>query len=99
MPMSPQQHFVPFAAMERGGVPESYHFGVAVLAEGSGRLRAAWGDPGFVTFPRSALKPFQAVDLIESGAFDAFDLAPVHLALACASHRGEPFHVERVEAW
>jgi L-asparaginase II len=97
--MSSSQHFVPFACMERGGVPESYHFGVGVLADSSGSLRAVWGDPGFVTFPRSALKPFQAVDLIESGAFDALGLGPEHLALACASHMGEPFHVERVRAW
>jgi L-asparaginase II len=97
--MAPASHFVPFARVERGGIAESFHFGVAVLADGAGRLRGAWGDPDFVTFPRSSLKPFQAVDLIESGAFDGFSLEAEQLALACASHTGEPFHVEGVNAW
>ena len=97
--MTPARHFVPFACVERGGIAESYHFGVAVLADGAGRVQAAWGDPDFVTFPRSALKPFQAVDLIESGAFDALGLSGEQLALACASHTGEHFHTDRVAAW
>lgn len=91
--------FVPFATIERGGIAESQHFGVAVLADSAGRRHGAWGDPEFVTFPRSALKPFQAVDLIESGAQGAFGLNGEHLALACASHYGEPFHAERVTQW
>ena len=70
--MTPAAHFVPFASVERGGVAESYHFGVGVLADRTGKLHASWGDPDFITFPRSALKPFQAVDLVENGAFDAF---------------------------
>jgi L-asparaginase II len=92
-------HFVPFARMERGGIAESYHFGIAVLADATGRLHGVWGDADFVTFPRSALKPLQAVDLIESEAFDAFGLGEEHLALACASHRGESFHAEVVREW
>ena len=97
--MASDAQFVPFARIDRGGIPESHHLGVAVLADLAGKVHARWGDPEVVTFPRSALKPFQAVDLIESGAFDAFDLAEEELALACASHSGEPFHVERVRAW
>jgi L-asparaginase II len=92
-------HFVPFACMERGGIAESYHFGVAALADAKGGLQGVWGDADFVTFPRSALKPFQAIDLIENGAFDALGLGEKHLALACASHRGEPFHAELVREW
>lgn len=91
--------FVPFAVIERGGIAESHHHGVAVLADASGRIVARWGDPDVVTFPRSALKPFQAIDLLESGAFDAFGLTQAHLALACASHKGERVHAEHVTAW
>jgi L-asparaginase II len=97
--MTTASHFVPFACVERGGIDESFHFGVAVLADAAGRLRGSWGDPDFITFPRSSLKPFQAVDLIESGALDSFGLGSEQLALACASHTGEPFHTERVNAW
>jgi L-asparaginase II len=91
--------FVPFAVTHRGGIPESHHFGVAALADSGGRLHGRWGDADFATFPRSALKPFQAVDLVESGALDAYGLSEEHLALACASHYGEPAHAERVVDW
>jgi L-asparaginase II len=41
----------------------------------------------------------QALPLVESGAADAFGLTSEHIALACASHSGEPMHTERVAAW
>lgn len=45
------------------------------------------------------MKPLQALPLVETGAADAFGLGPVELALACASHNGEPGHVAAVEDW
>jgi L-asparaginase II len=83
----------------RGGVVESVHHGVVVVADADGRLVAAWGDADLVTFPRSSLKPIQAVGLVESGAFDALGLAEAHLAIACASHRAEPEQVALVAGW
>ena len=50
-------------------------------------------------FPRSAIKLIQALPLVESGAAGATRLGDVELALACASHGGEPRHVAAVEAW
>ncbi|NBB83744.1 MAG: asparaginase, partial [Alphaproteobacteria bacterium] len=50
-------------------------------------------------YPRSAIKPLQAIPLVETGAADAFGLDDVEIALACASHDGEPDHVDRVRAW
>jgi L-asparaginase II len=52
-----------------------------------------------VTTPRSSLKPFQAVALVESGAADALGLTEEHIALACASHAAQPFQVELVTRW
>ncbi len=43
-------------------------------------------------FPRSAIKILQALPLVESGAADRFGLTAAELALACASHGGEPEH-------
>ena len=40
--------------------------------------------------PRSCNKPIQALAMVRAG----LDLPPDLLALACASHSGEPFHVE-----
>jgi L-asparaginase II len=42
--------------------------------------------------PRSCNKPVQALGMVRVG----LDLPPELLALACASHSGEPFHVEGV---
>ncbi len=74
--------FVRLAEIWRGPAVESVHHGVAVVAEASGRVLHAWGDPDFVTFPRSSLKPFQAIGLVESGAADALGLSEEHLAIA-----------------
>jgi L-asparaginase II len=91
--------FVRLAEIRRGGVVESIHHGVAVVADEEGRLLHAWGDPDFVTFPRSSLKPFQAIALVETGAADALGLSEEHLALACASHRAEGFQTALVRDW
>jgi L-asparaginase II len=91
--------FVPMAEIRRGGILESLHHGVAVVADADGRILQSWGDPSFVTFPRSSLKPFQAIPLVESGAADAAGLTEEHLALACASHSAEDFQVALVRGW
>lgn len=91
--------FVPLAEIHRGGILESLHHGVAVVADAQGRTLLSWGDPSFVTFPRSSLKPFQAIPLVESGAADAAGLTEEHLALACASHSAEDFQVALVRGW
>ena len=78
----------------RGGTVESRHRVHAVVADADGVLLAAVGDPSTVTFHRSASKPMQALPLVEERAADHFGLTPAELALCCASHEGEPRHVE-----
>lgn len=90
---------VPLVRVLRGTVVESVHAGVAVVANAEGEIVAGWGDPDTVTFPRSSLKPFQAVAFVESGASAAFGLDDRHVALAAASHRGEGVHVDLVAGW
>jgi L-asparaginase II len=77
----------------RGPVVESRHRGAIVVVDAGGRRRAAIGDVGEPVFPRSAVKLLQALPLVESGAADAYTCGPAELALACASHSGEPRHV------
>lgn len=91
--------FEEFAQVWRGETVESRHFGAAVVANAAGEIIAGWGDPDFVTYPRSAMKPFQALTLLETGAADAFFLTPEHLALSCASHQGEPHHTALAQSW
>ena len=80
----------------RGGIVESRHCVSVAVVDGSGVLRASAGDPELVAYARSAVKPMQAVPLIEDGVLDRFHFTPVELALACASHSAEPRHVEGV---
>ncbi len=83
----------------RGPAVESRHAVHAVVMNGQGEIVAAFGDPHRPTFPRSSIKPLQALALVESGAADAFALSDAELALACASHSGEEKHTSAVAAW
>lgn len=83
----------------RGETVESRHRGAAVVCDARGTVVAAWGDIARPIFPRSAIKPLQALPLVESGAADRFGCGAEELALACASHTGEPVHVDAVAAW
>jgi len=78
------------AEVVRGGVVESVHRGHAVVVDASGEIVRSWGDPVQRILPRSALKPAQAAAMVASG----LDLQDELLALAAASHSGEPFHRE-----
>lgn len=91
--------FVRLADVWRGPAVESVHQGIAVVADAQGGIVLSHGDPDFVTFPRSSLKPFQAIALVETGAADALGLTEEHVALACASHRAEDFQVALVRDW
>lgn len=83
----------------RGGVVESRHRGAAVVVGAGGGQVASWGDVDRPMFPRSAVKPFQALPLLESGAADHFQLSEEEIALACGSHGGEFEHVHTVAGW
>lgn len=77
----------------RGGRVESAHRGAGAVVDADGAVVIAFGDIARPVFPRSAVKAIQSLPLIESGAADRFGLMPQELALACASHSGEPEHV------
>ncbi|ROU02769.1 asparaginase [Histidinibacterium lentulum] len=81
--------------LTRGDRRECLHRGHAVIADASGAVLEAWGDPGIVIYPRSSLKPIQALPLAEALP----DLAPRRLALACASHEAAQDHTDLAAAW
>jgi len=83
----------------RGSLVESIHRGSIAIADAEGRIIFAAGDLETPVYPRSSLKPIQALPLVESGAAEAFGLGDEEIALACASHSGEPMHTTRVAAW
>lgn len=83
----------------RGDTVESRHRGAAAVVDSLGRRHAAWGDVDSPVFPRSSVKPLQALPLVESGAAARFCVSDRELALACASHSGEPEHVATAREW
>ena len=83
----------------RGATVESRHRGAAVVVDSQGRRLAAWGDVDSPVFPRSSVKPLQVLPLLESGAAARFCVSDRELALACASHGGEPEHVATAGEW
>ncbi|MBR0655300.1 asparaginase [Plastoroseomonas arctica] len=93
------QPFARLALIHRGPAVESLHHGVVAVADAEGQLVLTRGDADLVTFPRSSLKPFQAIALVETGAADALGLTPAHIALACASHHAQDFQVAMVRDW
>ncbi|HOW50283.1 MAG TPA: asparaginase [Rubrivivax sp.] len=82
----------------RGNIVESAHRGAFAVLDSHGGVRAALGDIDRPVFPRSAVKVMQALPLVASGAAERFGLSDAELALACASHNGEPAHVAAAEA-
>ena len=78
---------------------ESRHRGAVAAVDSSGSVVFGRGAVGTEIFPRSAIKPLQALLLIESGAADRFGVTPEEIALACASHSAEPRHLSLVEHW
>lgn len=81
----------------RGATVESRHRVHAVVFHADGRVGARFGDPAAASFWRSALKPFQALPVVEDGAAETFGFGTDGIAMACASHGGRPEHVEQVE--
>jgi L-asparaginase II len=78
----------------RGNALESCHAGALAVVDAQGALVLSIGDIDRPVFPRSAVKLLQALPLVESGAADLLGLDDEELALACASHNGEPAHVQ-----
>ncbi len=83
----------------RGGMVESRHRGAYAIVDADGDVIAAQGDIERPVYARSAIKPLQALSLVETGAADALQVSPEELAIACASHGGEPRHVDVVTRW
>lgn len=82
--------------VERGGHLESEHRVHAVVCDGEGRTVTVHGDQERMTWMRSTMKPFQALPLVEDGVLEALGINEEELAVICASHSGEPRHVELV---
>lgn len=86
------------AELWRGDIVESFHRGSFAVVDSAGRVLREGGDIDRPVYARSAVKGLQALPLVASGAAERFGLEDAELALACASHGGEPAHVATAAA-
>lgn len=85
---------VELATIDRNGLIESRHIGAYIVINAAGEVLEYGGDIDATIFPRSTLKPLQAVALLRAGA----DLSGVDLVLSSASHCGSHRHTDHVES-
>ncbi|MCI0401722.1 MAG: asparaginase, partial [Gammaproteobacteria bacterium] len=89
---------VPLAVVTRGAAVESVHFGSIAVVDRYGNLLHRAGSSDWITFTRSACKPFQALPLVAHEGFGALRLTRREIAVICSSHSGEPRHVNAVKS-
>jgi len=82
------------AVVVRSGFIESRHIGSAIVLDQHGDVQRSIGAPASPVFPRSSLKPFQAIAVMNSGV----QLNGAHAVLATASHTGTFKHMSTVRA-
>lgn len=92
-PASVLAHDPVLVQVERGGMVEGVHHGRVAVTDAEGRLLGALGAVDAPMYPRSTVKALQVIAMLENG----LDLTGELLALAGASHSGEPFHIAGVE--
>jgi len=88
----------PLVEVLRGNRVESLHEGTAIVVDADGHTLLSIGDTESPIYPRSTVKALLAIDLVDSGAAMRAGLTQAELALACASHNGEPLHARTAAA-
>jgi L-asparaginase II len=82
------------AEVVRGGFVEGHHAGSVIAVRADGTTALAAGSPEAPMLPRSAAKPLQAVGMLRAGLV----VDDEQLAVVCASHSGEPRHLDIVRS-
>ena len=80
------------ALLMRGSNLESIHKIHAVISDKKGRVLMCAGNPEYKSFIRSALKPFQTIPFVSSGASSKINDSSKSIALSCGSHSGSKLH-------
>ena len=83
----------------RGKKVESTHQVKALVTNVDGKVLLSTNNDNEYFFPRSSIKIFQAIPFAMSNAIKNYKLNNKHIALACASHKGEKFHIKELKKW
>ncbi len=82
----------------RGDRVENIHRGDIAVVDYKGNILASVGDPYKRTFMRSSAKPLQTLVVIETGAENTYGITRRELAVMCASHYAEDFHLDVISS-
>lgn len=88
----------PLVEVYRTQQRECTHFGSIAVVDVDGRVLLAVGDAQGPVYLRSSAKPFQASTLLEMGVGDRYSWTDAELALICASHGAQSFHLQTVQS-
>ena len=82
--------------IRRGGFVESTHLVDIAVVDHDGRIILGYGETERPVFPRSAMKPLQALALVEQLQQSGLDqtLSAAQLCVTCASHNGQSAHLQ-----
>ena len=83
----------------RGVKVESSHQVKVLVTNANGKTLLSTENDNEFFFPRSSIKIFQAIPFAMSSAIKDYRLSNKHIALACASHKGEKFHIRELKKW
>jgi len=89
---------VPLLHITRGNVVESIHYGAFTIVSSSGEVIAFQGNPGTLSYPRSSMKPLQALAFLERNGDKFYGLTQDEVAIICASHSGTDRHVDLIKS-
>ena len=78
----------------RDGLVEQEHCGFLVNVSASGSAVKIGDDKNYPFYLRSCAKPLQASLLIDYELDDYYEMTEAEIAICCASHAGEPCHVD-----
>ncbi len=84
------------AVVTRNQFVESIHQGCICVVDNKGKIIYQKGSENTKFFFRSAAKPIQIIPFIESGGAEKMDYSLKEIAIGCASHTGEPMHINTV---
>lgn len=84
------------AITTRGSLEDMYTFGTVVVVDEKNNIVYEKGNSEEIAYPRSSAKLMQAITPLSLGAKEKFNLTEKEIAIICASHSGEDFHIETV---
>lgn len=83
----------------RNKIKESIHNTKCVISSIDEEIIYTTKNENDYIYPRSSIKIFQAIPFVFSNAIKYYNLNPRQIAMSCASHNAENFHIRELKDW